>query len=94
MDQKKRNKQAGFALSSELLLTITLLGLGMIVGLATIRNSTLAELEDFAEGAFPNSGSKKRNVIVINPPKRRVYSTVIKQQSKTHEWRFGRPNLL
>ena len=49
MDLKRRNKQAGFALSSELLLTIALLGIGMIVGLATIRNSTLAELEDFAE---------------------------------------------
>ena len=52
------------------------------------------ERDKIALGAFPNSGSKKRNVIVINPPKRRVYSTVIKQQSKTHEWRFGRPNLL
>ena len=49
MDQRKHARQAGFALASELLLAITLLGIGLLVGLATLRTATIAELEDYAE---------------------------------------------
>ena len=49
MERNKRTTQAGFIISVELLLAATLLVLGIIVGLVTVRDATFAELKDFAD---------------------------------------------
>ena len=45
---RKKNKKAGFVVTSELLLITTILVIGLIAGWVTVRNSVNAELEDFA----------------------------------------------
>jgi len=42
------NDEAGFIVSTELVLIATILVLGMIVGLTTLRNDVVAELADLA----------------------------------------------
>ena len=49
MTRNTRKKQGGFVLTSELLLIVTILVLGLIVGMATVRNAVVAEMEDYAE---------------------------------------------
>ena len=46
---RKKNKKAGFVVTSELLLITTILVIGLIAGWVTVRNSVNADLEDFAE---------------------------------------------
>ena len=41
--------ECGAIVSTELVLVITILGIGMIVGLATLRNAVVTELADTAE---------------------------------------------
>ncbi len=45
----KTNKQAGFVMTSELILIVTVMVIGMIVGLVTMRDAATAEMEDVAE---------------------------------------------
>ena len=45
----KNKKQAGFILTSEAVLLSTVLVIGMVTGLTTVRDSMNAELEDVAE---------------------------------------------
>lgn len=45
----QRKKEGGFILSAELILILTIGVIGLIVGLATLRASIVAELEDTAE---------------------------------------------
>lgn len=45
----KRRKQGGFILTSELILIVTIMVIGMIVGLVTMRDAITAEMEDVAE---------------------------------------------
>lgn len=47
--KKARNKKSGFIVTAELLLITTILVIGLIVGMVTLRNSMNAELEDVAE---------------------------------------------
>lgn len=47
--KKFGNKQAGFVLTSELVLLTTVLVIGMVVGLTTLRDSVNAEMEDISE---------------------------------------------
>jgi len=42
------NDQAGFVVSTELMLVATILVIGMIVGMTTLRNDVVAELADVA----------------------------------------------
>ena len=58
LDVKKR-KQGGFILTSELILIVTIMVIGMIVGLVTMRDAITAEMEDVAEavGAIDQSYS-------------------------------------
>lgn len=49
MLQKLWRDEAGFIISSELILVATILVIGMIVGLASVRDSVVAELADVAE---------------------------------------------
>lgn len=53
----KTKKQAGFVLTSELVLISTILVIGMITGLVTMRDAITAEMEDVAEaiGALDQS---------------------------------------
>lgn len=46
---KKQKKEAGFIVSAELVLVATILVIGMIVGMAVIRDAVTAEMEDVAE---------------------------------------------
>ena len=46
--QRLWNDEAGFVVSSELILIATLLVIGMLVGLATVRDSVIQELGDVA----------------------------------------------
>ena len=46
--RKKENK-GGFVVTSELLLIVTILVIGLIVGMVTLRNAVNTELEDVAE---------------------------------------------
>jgi Flp pilus assembly pilin Flp len=48
MFKKLMNDEAGFVVSSELVLIATILVLGLIVGLTSLRNSITAELADLA----------------------------------------------
>ena len=45
----KSKKQGGFVLTAELVLLVTILVLGAIVGMVTMRDSLNAEMEDLAE---------------------------------------------
>ncbi len=45
----KSRKQAGFIMTSELILLVTIMVIGMIVGLVTMRDAATAEMEDVAE---------------------------------------------
>ena len=45
----KKNKKAGFILSAELVMIATILVIGLLVGLVTIRNQMIAELKDTAD---------------------------------------------
>ena len=45
----KKRKEGGFVLTSELVLIVTILVLGMIVGLVTMRDALNAEMDDVAE---------------------------------------------
>ena len=47
--KKKQNNKGGFIVSTELILIATILVLGLIVGLVSLRNQVTAELEDVAE---------------------------------------------
>lgn len=42
-------KQGGFVMTSELILIVTVMVIGMIVGLVTMRDAATAEMEDVAE---------------------------------------------
>ena len=44
----KKNSKAGFILSAELVMIATILVIGLLVGLVTIRNQMIAELKDTA----------------------------------------------
>lgn len=44
-----KNKQAGFVMTSELLLLSSVLVIGLVAGLATVRDSVNAELNDVAQ---------------------------------------------
>ena len=46
---KKIQKKGGFVVTSELLLITTILVIGLIAGMVTVRNAVNTELEDFAE---------------------------------------------
>lgn len=46
---KQQKKQAGFIVSAELVLVATILVIGMIVGMAIVRDAVTAEMEDVAE---------------------------------------------
>lgn len=46
---RKRNKQAGFIVSAELMLIATILVIGLIVGWVAVRDALTAELHDVAE---------------------------------------------
>lgn len=54
---KKQKKQAGFIVSAELVLIATILVIGMVVGMAVIRDAVNAEMNDVAEaiGALDQS---------------------------------------
>jgi len=54
MFQQLWNDENGFVVSTELVLIATVLVLGMIVGLTTLRDQVIAELADVA-AAFSNS---------------------------------------
>ena len=45
----EKKKEAGFVLTSELVLIVTILVIGMTVGLVTMRDALNAEMEDVAE---------------------------------------------
>ena len=45
----KARKQGGFILTTELILIVTILVIGMTVGLVTMRDAVTAEMEDVAE---------------------------------------------
>ena len=45
----QRKKQAGFVLTSELVLIVTILVIGMTVGLVSMRDAMTAEMHDVAE---------------------------------------------
>ena len=53
----KTKKQGGFIMTTELVLLVTTMVVGMIVGLVTMRDSVVAEMEDVAEavGALDQS---------------------------------------
>jgi hypothetical protein len=55
--KKQQKKQAGFIVSAELVLIATILVIGMIVGMAAIRDAVTAEMGDVAEaiGALDQS---------------------------------------
>lgn len=55
--QQKRNGQAGFLISIEMILIATILVIGLIVGMTALRDATVAEFEDVAEaiGALDQS---------------------------------------
>lgn len=57
--RKLMNDEAGFIVSAELILVLTIGVLAMVVGLASIRDSVTAELNDVASafGAFDQSFS-------------------------------------
>jgi hypothetical protein len=57
--KKQQKKQAGFIVSAELVLIATILVIGLIVGMVTIRNAMTAEMDDVAEaiGALDQSYS-------------------------------------
>lgn len=59
MLRKLWRDEAGFIISSELILVATILVIGMIVGLASVRDSVVGELADVAEaiGAINQSYS-------------------------------------
>ena len=46
---KRQKKQAGFIVSAELVLIATILVIGLIVGMAVIRDALTAEMHDVAE---------------------------------------------
>lgn len=54
MFQQFWNDESGFVVSTELVLIATVLVLGMVVGLTTLRDQVIAELADVA-AAFSNS---------------------------------------
>jgi hypothetical protein len=47
--KKQQKKEAGFIVSAELVLIATIVVIGMIVGLAIIRDAVTAEMNDVAE---------------------------------------------
>ncbi len=47
----KTKKQGGFIMTTELVLLVTTMVVGMIVGLVTMRDSVVAEMEDVAEAS-------------------------------------------
>ncbi len=55
--KRKSSKQGGFVLTSELVLIVTIMVMGMTVGLVTMRDALTAEMEDVAEaiGALDQS---------------------------------------
>ena len=57
MKKQQQKKQAGFIVSAELVLIATILVIGMIVGMAAIRDAVTAEMGDVAEaiGALDQS---------------------------------------
>jgi hypothetical protein len=55
----RRNKRSGFIVTAELILIATILVLGLLVGLAEVRDSLVGELDDVGEayGALDQSYS-------------------------------------
>ncbi|MFT5497327.1 MAG: hypothetical protein ACI9TH_002733 [Kiritimatiellia bacterium] len=49
MRTTKMKKKAGFVVTSELILITTIVVIGLVIGLTTVRNAVNVELEDFAE---------------------------------------------
>ena len=47
--KSRASKQAGFIMTAELILLVTVMVIGMIVGLVTMRDAATAEMEDVAE---------------------------------------------
>ena len=48
-ENRNDRRQAGFIMTSELILLVTIMVVGMIVGLVTMRDAATAEMEDVAE---------------------------------------------
>lgn len=48
-NSNKQGKQGGFIMTAELILLVTVMVVGMIVGLVTMRDAATAEMEDVAE---------------------------------------------
>ncbi|MBU1694132.1 MAG: hypothetical protein KKC51_09235 [Verrucomicrobia bacterium] len=46
---KNRKKKGGFIISAELIMIATILVIGLLIGMVTLRNQVLAELKDLAE---------------------------------------------
>ncbi len=49
VNKPQQRKQGGFIMTSELILLVTVMVIGMIVGLVTMRDAATAEMEDVAE---------------------------------------------
>lgn len=61
--QKLLKDEAGFIVAGELVLVSTILTLGMIVGLTSVRQAVVSDLEDVANGYFAvNSGHRYDSV--------------------------------
>ena len=45
----KKSKKGGFIVSAELIMIATILVIGLLIGMVTLRNQILAELKDLAE---------------------------------------------
>jgi|GEM_PF-2777407 len=57
--QKLLKDESGFIVAGELVLVSTILTLGMIVGLTSVRQAVVSDLEDVANGYFAvNSGHR------------------------------------
>lgn len=61
--KKLLKDEAGFIVAGELVLVSTILTLGMIVGLTSVRQAVVTDLEDVANGYFAvNSGHRYDSV--------------------------------
>lgn len=67
MFQRLWNDEAGFVISAELVLVATLLVIGMIVGLTSLRNQVVQELVDVGQAiGFVSQGYSYMGVIKTN----------------------------
>ncbi len=61
--QKLLKDESGFLIAGELVLVSTILTLGMIVGLTSVRHAVVQELEDVADSYYAvNSGHRYSNL--------------------------------